>query len=200
MDTSLKEKANEIMSLLGDIPEIKKCTLYGSVAKGSYDDLSDIDIEVDVSGIDNGLFMLDITEILKDKLDVYYADYAPSLAPSKYIVSLAIDKDNPFLILDLCIVASPHCTSVTKEDVLVKNEKYTHILKLFTANLKHYIRGNECREDILKMAKKIGIDDAEDKKETELLSETLSYLEANAVNGLFELIKKLKMKFDELIN
>lgn len=200
MTNSLKEKANEIMYLFDKLPGVKKCTLYGSVAKGSYDDLSDIDIEVDVSGYDNGLFMLNITEILKDKLDVYYADYAPSLAPDKYIVSLAIDKDNPFLILDLCIAAKPHCTTVTKEEIMGKNEKYTHILKLFTINLKHYIRGNECREDLLKMAKKIGIEDAEDKKETELLSETLSYLEANAVNGLFELIKKLKMKFDELIN
>ena len=196
----LKEKANEIMSLLGDIPEIKKCTLYGSVAKETYDELSDIDIEIDVSGMDNGLFMLDITELLKDKLDIYYADYAPSLAPSKYIVSLAIDKENPFLILDLCIVASPHCTTVTKEDVMGKNEKYSHILKLFTINLKHFIRGNECLKDILKMTKKIGIEDAENKKESELLSETLSYLEANAVNGLFELVKNLKLKFDELVN
>ena len=195
----LKEKANEIMSLLGKLPGVKKCTLCGSIAKGNYDDLSDIDIEVDVSGYDNGLFVLNITELLKDKLDVYYADYAPSLVPSKYIVSLAIDKDNPFLILDFCIVANPHYTTVTKEEVMSKNKKYTHILKLLTINLKHYIRGNECREDILKMAKKIGIEDAEDKKETELLSETLSYLEANAVNGLSELIKSCRMTFDKLM-
>lgn len=196
----LKEKANEIMSLLGDIPGVKKCNLCGSIAKGNYDDLSDIDIEIDVSGMDNGLFMLDITEILNDKLDIYYADYAPSLAPSKYIVSLAINKENPFLILDLRIVANPHCTTVTKEEIMGKNEKYSHILKLFTINLKHFIRGNECLKDILKMTKKIGIEDAENKKESELLSETLSYLEANAVNGLLDLVKKLKMKFDELTN
>lgn len=200
MDTSLKAKADEIISLFDKLPGVKKCTLCGSVAKGSYDDLSDIDIEVDVSGYDNGLFVLNITELLKDKLDIYYADYAPSLAPSKYIVSLAIDKDNPFLILDLCIVASPHCTTVTKEEIMGKNEKYSHSLKLFTINLKHFIRGNECLKDILKMTKKIGIEDAENKKESELLSETLSYLEANAVNGLLDLVKKLKMKFDELTN
>ena len=40
----------------------------------------------------------------------------------------------------------------------------------------------------------------ENGKESRLLSETLSYLEANAVNGLLDLVKKLKMKFDELTN
>ena len=200
MDTSLKEKANEIMSLLGDIPGVKKCNFCGSIAKETYDELSDIDIEIDVSGMDNGLFMLDITELLKDKLDIYYADYAPSLVPDKYIVSLAIDKENPFLILDLCIVANPHCTTVTKEEVLDKNEKYTHILKLWTANLKHYVRGNECYEDILKMAKKITVEGAEDKGEAELLAETLQWLEANVKYGLEEYVKSLRRKFDESAN
>ena len=32
-----------------------------------------------------------------------------------------------------------------------------HILKLWTANLKHYIRGNKCYDDIVRMAKKIPI-------------------------------------------
>ncbi|MDO5478717.1 MAG: nucleotidyltransferase domain-containing protein [Clostridia bacterium] len=199
MPLMLKEKASEIMALLNDIPGVKKCNLYGSVAKDTYDELSDIDIEIDVSGIDNGLFMLDVTELLKDKMDIYYADYAPSLAPDKYIVSLAIDKDNPFLILDLCIVANPHCTTVTKEDVMGKNEKYTHILKLWTANLKHYVRGNECLKDILKMAKKIGTEDAESKSKDELLRETLHYLEANAPRRLSEFIKNLRITFDKLM-
>ncbi len=199
MTDLLKEKASEIISLINDIPGVKNCTLYGSIAKDTYDELSDIDIEIDVSGMDNGLFMLKISELLKDKMDIYYADYAPSLAPDKYIVSLAIDKDNPFLILDLCIVANPHCTTVTKEDVMGKNGKYTHTLKLWTANLKHYVRGNECLKDILKMAKKIGIEDAEDRKEAELLLETLHYLEANVPSGLSEVVKSCRMVFDKLM-
>ena len=200
MPLMLKEKAKEIMALLNDIPGVKKCNLYGSIAKDTYDELSDIDIEIDVSGMDNGLFMLDITELLKDKMDIYYADYAPSLVPDKYIVSLAIDKENPFLILDLCIVANPHCTTVTKEEVMGKNEKYTHILKLWTANLKHYVRGNECYKDILKMAKKIGIEEADSKNEAKLLRESLHYLETNAPGELSEFIRNLRIKFDKLVN
>lgn len=200
MAASLKEKASEIMALLNDIPGVKKCNLYGSVAKDTYDELSDIDIEIDVSGMDNGLFMLDITELLKDKMDIYYADYAPSLVPDKYIASLAIDKENPFLILDLCIVANPHCTTVTKEDVMAENEKYAHILKLLTANLKHYVRGNECYKDILKMAKKIGIEEADSKNEEKLLREALCCLEANAPDELSEFIRNLRITFDKLVN
>ena len=196
----LKEKANEIMSLLGDIPGVKKCTLYGSIAENTFDELSDIDIEIDVSGYDNGEFMLKITELVKGKLDIYYADYAPSLVPEKYIVSLAIDKNNPFLILDLCCTANPHCTTVTKEQVMGKNDNYAHLIKLFTANLKHFIRGNECYEDILKMAKKITAEGAEDKGEAELLAETLQWLEANVKYGLEEYVKSLRRKFEESAN
>ena len=115
-------------------------------------------------------------------------------------MSLAIDKENPFLILDLCIVANPHCTTVTKEEVMGKNEKYTHILKLLTANLKHYVRGNDCSKDILKMAKKIGIEEADSKNEAKLLRESLHYLETNAPGELSEFIRNLRIKFDKLVN
>ncbi len=198
-NNSLKEKANEIICLLDKLPGVKKCTIYGSIAKGTYDELSDIDIEIDVSGYDNGKFMLELPHLLKDKLDIYYVDYAPSLVPDKYIVSIAIDKENPFLIIDLCITATPHCTAVTKEEVMEKNGKYTHMLKLWTANLKHYVRGKECRKDILKMAKKITAEAADDKGEAEMLAETLHWLEANAKYGLEGYVKSLRRKFDELI-
>ena len=96
----LKKKAYEIINILQDIPEVKKCTLYGSLVTDAHDELSDIDIRVDVSGYDNGQFMLSIADILKDKMSVYYCDYAPSFVPEKYIVSLGIDEENPFLLLD----------------------------------------------------------------------------------------------------
>ncbi len=196
----LKEKANEIMLLLNKLPGVKKTTIYGSIVKGTYDDLSDIDIEIDVSGYDNGRFMIELPELFKDKLDICYVDYAPSLVPDKYIVSLAIDKDNPFLIIDLCCTAKPHCITVTKQQLMEKNKKYTHMLKLWTANLKHYVRGDECRKDILKMAKKIAIEVADDKGEAELLDKTLQWLEANAEYGLEGYVKALRRKFDKLAN
>ncbi len=136
MLNSLRDKVDEIITFLNEIPVVNKCTVYGSLATNTYDELSDIDIEIDVSGYDNGQFMIELVEVLKDKLHIYYFDYAPSLVPDKYIVSLAIDKDNPFLIADLCCCAEPHCTTVTKQQVLGKSEKCAHILKVWTANLK----------------------------------------------------------------
>ena len=163
MFNSLRDKADEIIAVLNEVPAVHKCTIYGSLATDTHDELSDIDIEIDVSGYDNGQFMIELVEMLSDKLDIYYYDYAPSLVPEQYIVSIAIDKDNPFLIVDLCCCADPHCTTVTKQQVIGKNEKYSHILKVWTANLKHWVRGSECYDDVVRMAKKISIKDIDSK-------------------------------------
>jgi len=195
---SLRDKANEIITFLNEIPMVRKCSIYGSLAANTYDELSDIDIEIDVSGYDNGQFMLELVELLKGKFRIFYSDYAPSLIPDKYIVSIAIDEKNPFLIVDLCCSAKPHCTTVTKQQAYEKNHKYTHILKLWTANLKHYVRGGECYNDIVRMGQKLGLEDVETKDEAEILRETLRWLEVNVENGLCEFVKSCRRRFEEL--
>lgn len=200
MYNSLRNSANKIITLLNKIPVVRKCSIYGSLATNTYDELSDIDIEIDVSGYDNGQFMIELVEMLKDKLHIYYFDYAPSLVPDKYIVSIAIDKDNPFLIVDLCCCAEPHYTTVTKQQVLGKNEKCAHILKVWTTNLKHYVRGSECYDDIVRMAKKIAVEDINTKDEIEILDETLCWLEDNVENELDEFVESCRKKFEELVN
>lgn len=196
----LKNKADEIIAILNEIPVVKKCTIYGSLASNTHDELSDIDIEVDVSGYDNGKFMLELTDLLKDKLSIYYSDYAPSLIPDKYIVSIAVDKDNPFLIIDFCCIAEPHCTTVTKQQVLEKNEKYAHMLKLWTANLKHYVRGVECYGYITRMAKKLSVEDIDSKDEVTILDETLCWLENNVEEELGDFVDSCRRIFEELVN
>ena len=200
MSNSLRDTANEMIAFLKEIPVVRKCSIYGSLATNTYDELSDIDIEIDVSGSDNGQFMLELVELLKGKFSIYYSDYAPSLIPDRYIVSIAIDKENPFLIVDLCCSAEPHCTTVTKQQASEKNDKYTHILKLWTANLKHYVRGNVCRDDIVRMGQKIAIEDIDTKGEVEILGKTLCWLEENVEDGLYEFVKSCRRRFDELVN
>ena len=200
MFNTLRDKADEIITVLNEIPVVQKCTVYGSLATDTYDELSDIDIKIDVSGYDNGQFMLELVELLRDKMQIYYFDYAPSLVPDQYIVSIAIDKNNPFLIVDLCCYAEPHCTTVTKQQVLGKNEKYSHMLKLWTANLKHCVRGNECYDDIVRMAKRVSIEDIDSKDEMELLNETLCWLEGNIENELAEFVESCRRYFEELVN
>lgn len=197
---SLRYRADEIITVLNEIPVVQKCTVYGSLATNTHDELSDIDITIDVSGYDNGQFMMNLVEMIRDKLHIYYFDYAPSLVPDQYIVSIAIDKDNPFLIVDLCCCAEPHCTTVTKQQVLGKNKKDSHILKVWTANLKHFVRGSECYDDIVRMAKKVSIEDIDSKDEIELLDETLRWLEENIENELDEFVESCRRQFEELIN
>lgn len=194
-----RTKAKEIIAALNELEEVKDCTIYGSLASGTDDALSDIDIEVDVSGCDNGEFMLALPELLVDKIDIYYADYVPSLVPESYIVSLALDESDPFLMADICCKAEPHCMNVTLEQVAELNGRYTHMLKLWTANLKHYIRGSECRSDILRMAGKIGIEDKDTFSEAELLFKVLCWLESNVENDLEVFVAACRRKFEELI-
>lgn len=197
MNELLRSRVDEIIAAISEIPAVKGCSIYGSLAADTCDEMSDIDIEVDVSGSDNGKFMLELSGLLKDKLKIYYSDYAPSLVPDRYIVSVAIDENNPFLIADLCCSAQPHCTTVTRQQVAAENNAFTHMLKLWTANLKHYRRGAECRADISRMAGKIGIEDIAGKDEAALLEETLCWLESNADSGLKGFVESCRKKFEE---
>lgn len=199
MNDNLRSKADEIIEILSGIPEVNGCTVYGSLSKGTSDELSDIDIEIDVSGCDNGQFMLKLVDLLKDKLSIYYHDYAPSLIPDDYTVSIALDESNPFMIADLKCVADPHFTTVTKQQAKELNDKFAHTLKLWTANLKHYVRGKDCRGDIVAMAKKIEIRGVHKKDEKELLEITLRWLEQNAPEALIEFVKSCRRKFSELL-
>ena len=81
MKEDLIRRAQEIITIINQIPNVKNCTLYGSLAENRADSLSDIDIEVDVSGMDNGVFALLLPALIKKKMHVFYSDYAPSLAP-----------------------------------------------------------------------------------------------------------------------
>ena len=200
MKDALRNMADEVISFLNKIPVVKKCTLYGSLTTNTHDALSDIDIEIDVSGYDNGQFMLDLVSQFKEQFDVYYSDFAPSFIPDKYIVSFAVDKENPFLIVDLCCCAEPHCTTVTKQQVLEQNKKCTHILKLWTANLKHYIRGSECHDDILRMVRKITTEDMDTEGDIEILEKTLCWIEENVENELYTFVKSCRKRFEELTN
>lgn len=184
MMEKLKMEAERIIEILMTLPHVKNCTLYGSVAEGRADAMSDIDIEVDVSGFDNGQFMLSFPGLLSGNLRVIYSDFAPSLIPDKYIVSLAIDENNPFMMLDVSCAAKPHITTVTRQQAAEKNSLVPHTLKVWVANLKHYLRGVECRGDILRMANRLGIEHTDMKSNYEILGEVLSWLEMNADDKL----------------
>jgi len=71
--------ASSVRSYFSSFPEIKDCIIYGSVANGGFDEYSDVDVEIDVSGCDNSLYALKIPGLLDRLYPVVFFDYAPSL-------------------------------------------------------------------------------------------------------------------------
>lgn len=176
----MKEFAKDIFEFLNDIPEVKSCKIVGSLSAGNNDEFSDLDLVIDVSGIDNGVFLTKLPQLFEEKYDVIFYDYTPSLAPDKYIVSIAINKTNPFMIVDVSCVATPHFDSVSKQDLASLNNKYDHTLKLFVANLKHLLRGMDCYDDIYKMYSRIFRRDLEAYDEEWMMQEVYGWLQENA--------------------
>ncbi len=199
MEKDLFVVAETVEKALYALPQVKRCTLYGSLAKGLQDELSDVDIEVDVSGCDNSEFALALPQLLAGTLPVVYADYAPSLAPEKYVVSLALDETDPFCIVDLCCTAQPHCATVSRQQLARCNDPVAHTFKLWTANLKHFSRGADCYDDILRMAKKLGSFRPETKGGAELLEEALCWLERNAPQEKRTLAAACRDAFERLL-
>ena len=121
------------------------------------------------------------------------------MIPNSYIVSIAIDANNPFMIVDLNCIATPHCETVTKS--MIENNLLSHTIKVWVANLKHFVRGKECRDDIMRMARRLKGVQVEDSSELELLEECLKWIENNSHLdlGLCEIIASCKRCFEELI-
>ncbi len=198
MDTDLRKQAETIVEILSRLPMVKACNICGSLSNGSEDHLSDIDMDVDVSGYDNGTFMLEIPELLNHDLRVIFYDFASSLIPEQYIVSLAVNVRNLFAMIDLKCVAEPHVTLVSREDAV--NNPLTHTLKVWVINLKHYVRGVDCHGDIVRMARRLDIEDIETKGDVELLENVLVWLEDHQTDCVAEFIRGCRRTFEELVH
>lgn len=178
--SELMQVARELCDFLLLMPEVRDCQIYGSLERGDFDDYSDIDIRVDVSGSDNGRFAQNLPARFSEQYTVIFADYAPSLVPGKYILSIAFDEEAPFRVVDIDCYADPHCKSVSREEVAGWNDLYDHTLKLFSANLKHYLRGNDCYTDVLKMYGRIFGQSEEERSEKQMLHAVFAWLELHA--------------------
>ncbi len=187
--------AQELKDFFGQRPEVRSVSLYGSIVNGTADSYSDVDIKLDVSGYDNGKFLLGVSAMLEEKYPVLYSDFAPSLAPEQYVVSCALSEENPFLVVDVNCSAEPHVTSVAKGDL--KNDPVTHVLKLWVANAKHFIRGQECYRDICKMHRKSVGDALPEGQEFLMLQQTLLWLEAHAPERLKVYIKSCRRVLED---
>ncbi len=191
---ALNAKADEIIAYLHTLPEVKSCELYGSIANGNADKFSDIDICVDVSGCDNGTFMKTLPQLMKKRFLVIWHDYALSLVPEQYVVSIALDEKNPFCVVDLKCIATPHVSIIKKEDI--NNDPYFHLIKLWVVNLKHYIRGTGCTRDIQKMGRRTIGDGCVNMSNAQILEEILHRLNNNVTSDTAKYISSCKKVWD----
>ena len=174
---SIIDTANAICAHFSALPQVKSCTIYGSIASNSYDAYSDIDIAVDVSGSDNSIFARNVPELLGGLYPVIFFDYAPSLMPESYVVSIAISAENPFRMVDIKCTATLHFTTLSRADFPMN--RADHTLKLFIASLKHMLRAVYCAADITRMHKRVcGVSDTNDPKE--MMENVFRWLEENA--------------------
>ena len=188
------DMAKDVCDFLLSLPEIKSCILCGSLSNGNSDEYSDIDIEIDVSGIDNSKYITKIPELFKQKYPVVFTDYAPSLAPEIYVVSIAISNENPFAIVDIKCIATPHIQTMQKEDIASLNNLVDHTLKVFIINLKHYIRGTDCFNDINRMYKRL-FNTNNISNEYAMLQEVFKWLKENISKKHINFLNSFKKYF-----
>lgn len=143
--------AEELCNFLSALPEVKRCELYGSLSRGNYDLYSDIDIMVDVSGTDNSRFVTRLPQIFAQRYNVIFYDYAASLAPDLYVVTLAVDGDNPFRVVDINCTATPHCPGLSQAQVAALCSPYAHALKMLSVYLKQLLRGQDAHGGIVNL-------------------------------------------------
>ncbi len=193
MDTRIK--VNELMEILRQLPGVTGCHLYGSLKNHAADQYSDIDLEIDLADADPGQFILQLPNLLAAHTKILYADYAPSMAPDKYIVSVGLDETNPFLIADLCCSGGVRPSSVSTNQLKARNDPAIHLLKLWIANCKHHRREQDCRKDILRMAAKIGL--TAPKSNEKMLEDVLCWLEEHTPPALSLLIENCRNIFQQ---
>ena len=141
-------------------------------------------------------------QIIPKKYSVVYTDFAPSLAPEKYVVTAAFDSCtdediSPFWFADIESAADPHLGTVSKDELRQLCSFYDHTLKLFTVNLKHSLRKNSCGGDILKMYSRI-FPMTEKKSTVEMLNDSYDWLCENALVRHEKYLNSLKKYIRQL--
>ena len=150
-----KEKMNQkelivkMIGLFNTFPEIKSTKLHGSMTTANFDKFSDIDFQIDVSGIDNGNFMLKLPEILSKNMPIGYVAFAPRFIPDLYLTTIYFKDTDIFNFVDIECIATPHIKSITKEEIKKHAYKENVFLKLSINVLKGILRNKPNYQEIL---------------------------------------------------
>lgn len=148
-------RAKELITYLEEFDFIKSVEIIGSLKSGTYDQYSDIDIRVNVSGTDNGKILLMLPQLISKKFKVIYTAFAPRFAPDLYVVSLGIKDLDIFHFIDIECVAEPHVNSLSKSDIKAITNFKDLKLKLYIGLLKKLLRNEDIKEELSFLSKKV---------------------------------------------
>ena len=96
-------QCNDVILTLKKLEFVTDICGVGSYFDGRADRYSDIDFVVKVKDIYPDEALLRITHLLKRTYAPLWSDFANSLMPRKFLVSLFIGGENPFAFLDIGI-------------------------------------------------------------------------------------------------
>ncbi len=193
------EMANQVMDLFRAQPEVKEVTLRGSLTEGTPDEYSDIDINVDVSGHDNGQYVHRLLKLMYESFDPHFHDFNCSLAPTWYIMNFYPRGVPIFWQIDIVLIAEPHCPSISQADLKAMQDPVAHILKLWVVYLKHLIRGDEGIEEqtIQTMPDRVGGDGWDGLSAWEIMALALDRAEERATKKHREFVAQCHNAYRE---
>lgn len=146
---------DEICDNIKSLSFVSDVQKKGSRFEGRSDIYSDYDLTVVIKDIRPDDALLRITELLKAEYSSLWFDYANSLMPHKFLVSMFINCENPFSFVDIGIYADGDINYDPKN---FENDRWVHLTKLWIMNFKYYLRGDDrFSESFKKMLRKADI-------------------------------------------
>lgn len=135
--------ARKIISALRQSGLISEVALSGSLARGQYDELSDVDIDVADPLYPPWENVQRAVSIIETQFGILLQEWASSLMPEKYLVSAFLPGQPIWWWVDIGAFPNPAHDEITREDV--PQDDNLHLAKLFIMNAKHFLRGTTSR-------------------------------------------------------
>lgn len=124
----MTELISVVKAFVEKIKFVSRVEVVGSYKDRRADEYSNVDLLVDVKEKTADKALLAVTAILKEDFKPLWSDFAKSLAPEKFLVSMYFETENSFRYFDIGI---SNRDMISYDPGEFKNDKYTHLMKLW---------------------------------------------------------------------
>lgn len=198
MKNKLFKKSKKLLETVKSIKSVKNCKLKKEILDADYDEFKDVTILVDLVDDNFNGFISELLEKIKTKYNMAYSNISVSDKLNETTLSIGMDVENPLFVVNFVCKA---LLQFPEKDIDCKTPvKYVHILNLWINNLKRYLRGENCDDEVIKMAKETTDEYLKGKTTRELFDDVLMWLEDNATSKYSEYIRECRYKFETLVD